>query len=123
MLCSVCSYSTFPFADDTGEEVQSIFLLNLYSCVRKYELQTGKGVLPALLPIFQSAPSVWVTDLSQDLTFLHQTLKLQAMKKPIELRGWTNKAVTRALALWNFSDDKRNWENFLQCLSFVSQLR
>lgn len=109
ILSSVCSYSTFPFADDTGE-VQSIFLLELYSHAREYESQTGKSVLPALLPIYQSAPTVWVIDLSKDGTsVLHQIMQHQAMKRPVELRGWTSK--------------EKDLRCFLQCLPFVSQLR
>ncbi|KAL7880605.1 hypothetical protein SRHO_G00028590 [Serrasalmus rhombeus] len=109
ILYSLCSYSSFPFADDTGE-IQSIFLVELYSFVKEYETQTGRNVLPALLPIYQSAPSVWVLDLSKGVTsFLYQTMQLQATKKPVELRGWTN--------------NEKDLKCFLQCLCFMSQLR
>uniref|UniRef100_A0AAR2KW96 FIIND domain-containing protein n=2 Tax=Pygocentrus nattereri TaxID=42514 RepID=A0AAR2KW96_PYGNA len=109
ILYSLCSYSSFPFADDTGE-IQSIFLVELYFFVKEYETQTGRNVLPALLPIYQSAPSVWVLDLSKGVTsFLYQTMQLQATKKPVELRGWTN--------------NEKDLKCFLHCLSFVSQLR
>ncbi|XP_076828430.1 uncharacterized protein LOC143474746 isoform X2 [Brachyhypopomus gauderio] len=109
MLCSVCSYPTFPFADDAGES-QSAFLLDLHSKVKAYEFQTGKSVLPALMPIYQTAPAVWVLDLSKGvMSLLHLTMQLQAVKKPVELRGW--------------SYDTTSLKCFLQCLPFVSQLR
>ncbi|XP_035392561.1 uncharacterized protein LOC113568372 isoform X2 [Electrophorus electricus] len=108
MFLGVCSYSTFPFADDTGE-IQSVFLLDLYSCVMEYESQTGKSVLPALLPIYQTAPAVWVLDLSKGVTsLLHQTMQLQAVKRPVELRGW--------------SADESELRNILECAPHVLQL-
>lgn len=109
ILFSVCSYSTFPFADDAGE-IQSIFLLELYSYLKEYETRTRKTVLPTLLPIYQSAPSVWVVDLSKDVTsLLHQTMQFQAMKKPVELRGWTANG--------------KELRNILHCAPYMLQLK
>ncbi|XP_030643623.1 uncharacterized protein LOC115823735 [Chanos chanos] len=52
-----------------------------------YETQTGRSVLPALQPVYQSAPAVWNIDLSERKASLFlEVLKLQTEKKPVELR-------------------------------------
>ncbi|XP_036845297.1 uncharacterized protein LOC118966660 [Oncorhynchus mykiss] len=86
------------------------FLLDLYSHVKDYETQTGRSVLPALLPVYQSAPAVWSIDLSErKASLLLEVLKLQPEKKPVELKGW--------------SDEESEVRSFLQCLPYISQLR
>ncbi|KAM9412114.1 uncharacterized protein ACWYII_026470 isoform 3-T3 [Salvelinus alpinus] len=109
MLSSVCGYSAFPFADRDNAG-QCAFLLDLYSHVSDYETQTGRSILPALLPLYQTAPAVWSIDLSETkASLLLEVLKLQPEKKPVELRGW--------------SDDESDVRSFLQCLPYVSYLR
>ncbi|XP_071264449.1 uncharacterized protein [Salvelinus alpinus] len=84
-------------------------LLDLYSHVKGYETQTGRSVLPALQPVYQSASAVWSIDLSKrKASLLLEVLKLQPEKKPVELKGW--------------SDEESEVRSFLQCLSYISQL-
>ncbi|XP_064818274.1 uncharacterized protein LOC135535773 [Oncorhynchus masou masou] len=86
------------------------FLLDLYSHVKDYETQTGRMVLPALQPVYQSAPAVWSIDLSErKASLLLEVLKLQPEKKPVELKGW--------------SDEESEVRSFLQCLPYITQLR
>ncbi|KAK7175303.1 hypothetical protein R3I93_002262 [Phoxinus phoxinus] len=112
LLSSVCSYKTFPFDeewDDYDPVYQSDFLLDLYSHVKNYETQTGRSFLPALQSVFQS-PDVWIIDLSQrKSSVLLEVLRLQTEKKPVELRGC--------------SEEESEMKSFLQCLSYISQLR
>ncbi|KAG1931467.1 hypothetical protein F2P79_021659 [Pimephales promelas] len=111
LLSSVCSYKTFPFHQECyyNPDDQSDFLLDLYSHVKNYETQTGRSFLPALQSVFQS-PDVWIIDLSQRKTsVLLEVLKLQTEKKPVELRGC--------------SEEESEMKSFLQCLSYISQLR
>ncbi|XP_071264444.1 uncharacterized protein [Salvelinus alpinus] len=114
LVSSVCTYSTFPFYDDDDDgddnkEYQCDFLLDLYSHVKDYETQTGRSVLPALQPVYQSAPAVWSIDLSErKASLLLEVLKLQPEKKPVELNGW--------------SDEESEVRSFLQCLPYISQL-
>ncbi|XP_042174617.1 uncharacterized protein LOC112238785 isoform X3 [Oncorhynchus tshawytscha] len=85
-------------------------LLDLYSHVKDYETQTGRSILPALQPVYQSAPAVWSIDLSErKVSLLLEVLKLQPEKKPVELKGW--------------SDEEIELRSFLQCLPYISQLR
>ncbi|KAL7841168.1 hypothetical protein SRHO_G00248590 [Serrasalmus rhombeus] len=113
LLTSVCSYSTFPFHKDYMDyqpEYQWIFLLDLHSYVKNYETQTGRNVLPALQPVYQSAPAEWIINLSERKSSLFlEVLKLQTVKKPVELTGW--------------SDEESEVRSFLQCLPYISQLR
>ncbi|XP_029911541.1 uncharacterized protein LOC115361954 [Myripristis murdjan] len=122
LLSSVCSYETFPLKqlvddDDNDEEdiedlnaYQCDFLLELYSHVKDYETKTGRRVLPALQPVFQSAPAVWTVDLSKRKTsVLLEVLKLQSGKKPVQLTHW--------------SDEESEVWSFLKCLPYMSQLR
>ena len=113
-LSSVCNYKTFPFIDWHDDWVhrkyQSDVLLDLYSYVKNYETQTGRSVLPALQPVYQSAPTVWSIDLSErKVSLLLEVMKLQPEKKPVELRGW--------------SDEESEAGIFLQCLPYISKLR
>ncbi|XP_076870960.1 uncharacterized protein LOC143521674 isoform X3 [Brachyhypopomus gauderio] len=104
-------HTTFPVdEDDDWTNDQCDFLLDLYSHVKDYETQTGRSVLPALQPVYQSAPVVWYIDLSERKTSLFlEVLKLHTVKKPVELRGW--------------SDEESEVRSFLQCLPYISQLR
>ncbi|KAL7841210.1 hypothetical protein SRHO_G00249010 [Serrasalmus rhombeus] len=89
---------------------QREFLLNLFSHVKHYETQTGRNVLPALQPVYQSAPAEWIINLSERKSSLFlEVLKLQRVKKPVELTGW--------------SDEESEVRSFLQCLPYISQLR
>uniref|UniRef100_A0A8C1UVF9 NACHT domain-containing protein n=1 Tax=Cyprinus carpio TaxID=7962 RepID=A0A8C1UVF9_CYPCA len=110
-LSSVCSYKTFPLGfDEYDPFYQSDFLLDLYSHVKNYETQTGRSLLPGLQSIFQSAPDVWIIDLSQrKSSALLEVLKLQTEKKPVEL--------------FECSEEESEVMSFLQCLPFISQLR
>ncbi|XP_038843486.1 uncharacterized protein LOC120042757 [Salvelinus namaycush] len=109
LVSSVCTYSTFPFPNGDNSK-QSDFLLDLYSHVKDYEIQTGRSFLPALQTVYQSAPAVWSIDLSErKASLLLEVLKLQPEKKPVELKGWY--------------DEEREVRSFLQCLSYISQLR
>ncbi|XP_016117165.1 uncharacterized protein [Sinocyclocheilus grahami] len=84
-------------------------LLDLYSHVKNYENQTGRGYLPALQSVFQS-PDVWIIDLSErKSSVLLEVLKLQRKKKPVNLRGC--------------SEEESEVKSFLQCLQHISQLR
>ncbi|XP_069055262.1 uncharacterized protein [Lepisosteus oculatus] len=110
LLSSVCSYTDFPFNILYNNEPQCDFLLDLYSCVKDYESPTGRNVLPALQPVFQSAPAVWVIDLSERKASLFlEVLKLHTVRKPVELKGW--------------SAEESEVRSFLQCLPYISQLR
>ncbi|KAL1261147.1 hypothetical protein QQF64_008974, partial [Cirrhinus molitorella] len=85
------------------------FLLDLYSHVTDYEIQSGRSVLPALQPIYQSAPAVWRIKLSEKKSsILLEVLKLQTEKKPVELIDWT--------------DEESTLRGFFQCLPYISQL-
>ncbi|XP_041925064.1 uncharacterized protein LOC121689383 [Alosa sapidissima] len=109
LLSSVCSYSTFPF-DYKNSSVQSDVLLELYSCVKLYESETSRRLLPAFKPVYQSVPELWSIDLSKRKASLFlEVLKLQTQKKPVELIGW--------------SDEESEVRSFLQCLPHISQLR
>ncbi|XP_036439623.1 uncharacterized protein LOC118817060 [Colossoma macropomum] len=91
-----------------GEEGE--FLLDLFSHVKNCETQTGRSFLPALQPVYQSAPAEWIIDLSErKSSFFLEVLKLQRVKKPVELTGW--------------SDEESEVRSFLQCLPYISQLR
>ncbi|XP_072531232.1 uncharacterized protein [Salminus brasiliensis] len=94
-------------SDDSDEKTE--FLLDLYSHLKQYETKTGRSVLPALLPVYQSAPAEWIIDLSERKAFLLlEVLKLQTVKKAVKLRGWSNQ-------------DFEVW-TVLQCLPYISQL-
>ncbi|XP_050921856.1 uncharacterized protein LOC108873155 isoform X5 [Lates calcarifer] len=113
MLSSVCTYQTFPFndrdMDDYDPQYQCDFLLDVCSHVKDYETKTGLRVLPVFQSVFQSAPSVWIIDLSERKTsILLEVLKLQPEKKRVELRGW--------------SDEESEVRSLLQCLPYISQL-
>uniref|UniRef100_A0A8C1UJ00 Si:ch211-281l24.3 n=1 Tax=Cyprinus carpio TaxID=7962 RepID=A0A8C1UJ00_CYPCA len=115
LFTSVCSYTSFPCNDECCDDFmyethQCDFLLDLCSHVKDYETQTGRSVLPALQPIYQSAPAVWSIKLSErKSSILLEVLKLQTEKKPVELRDWT--------------DEESEVKGFLQCLPYISQLR
>ncbi|XP_072556746.1 uncharacterized protein [Paramormyrops kingsleyae] len=114
LLSSVCSYSSFPFVGDTNTDGdfkrQSDFLLDLYSFLKECQNPSRRNVLLALQPVFQSVPAVWVINLSnRKASILFKVLKLQTMKKPVKLFGW--------------SDEENELKSFLQCLPYISQLR
>uniref|UniRef100_A0A673LZY9 Si:ch211-281l24.3 n=1 Tax=Sinocyclocheilus rhinocerous TaxID=307959 RepID=A0A673LZY9_9TELE len=112
LFTSVCSYTSFPFSENyTNPHVdQCDFLLDLCSHVKDYESQTDRSVLPALQPIYQSAPAVWSIKLSErKSSILLEVLKLQTEKKPVELRDCT--------------DEESEVKGFLPCLPYISQLR
>ena len=89
---------------------ESDLLLDLYSHARDYESQTGRSLISALLPVYQSAPAVWSIDLSKrKASIFLEVLKLQTQKRPVELRGW--------------SDEESEVRSFLQCLTYISQRR
>ncbi|XP_063042582.1 uncharacterized protein LOC134437071 isoform X2 [Engraulis encrasicolus] len=88
---------------------ESDFLLDLHSYVRDHKTQRTRNLLPELLPLYQTAHAVWSIDLSEKkASLLLEVLKLQAQKRPVELRGW--------------SDEESEVKSFLQCLPYISQL-
>ncbi|MCI4395254.1 hypothetical protein PGIGA_G00178240 [Pangasianodon gigas] len=90
-------------------EEESDFLLDLYSHVKQYESNTGRSVLPALLPVYQSLPEVWSINLSErKASLLLEVLKLQTEKKTVELI--------------DCSDEESEVRSFLQCLPYISEL-
>ncbi len=112
LLTSVCSYTSFPYSENCTNlhPDHCDFLLDLCSHGKDYETQTGRSVLPALQPIYQSVPAVWRIKLSERKTsILLEVLKLQTEKKPVELIDWT--------------DEESEVKGFLQCLPYISQLR
>ncbi len=112
MLTSVCSYRSFPFYEKNAKHHidQCDFLLDVCSHVKDYETKTGRSVLPALQPIYQSFCAVWSIKLSErKSSILLEVLKLQTEKKPVELIDWT--------------DEESEVKGFLQCLPYISQLR
>lgn len=110
LLSSVCRYKTFPLENMHGDEYRSNFLLDLCSHLKDYEAKTGLSLLPSLQSVFQSAPAVWIIDLSKrKSSILLEVLKLQSEKKQVELRGC--------------SDEESEVRSFLQCLPYISQLR
>ncbi|KAK3525545.1 hypothetical protein QTP86_034728 [Hemibagrus guttatus] len=112
LLTSVCNYNTFPFGEKVHRfhDEQSDFLLDLFSHVKQYESNTGRSVLPALLPVYRSLPAVWSIKLSErKVSLLLEVLKLQTQKKPVKLR--------------DCSDEESEVRSFLQCLPYISQLR
>ncbi|XP_026803401.3 uncharacterized protein LOC113547324 [Pangasianodon hypophthalmus] len=92
------------------DKEMSVFLLLLYSHVRDHETQTGRSVLPALQAVYSSLPKIWSIDLSGEKASLFlEVLKLQPVKKAVELRGW--------------SEEESGMRILLQCLPYISQLR
>ncbi|XP_042371879.1 protein NLRC5, partial [Plectropomus leopardus] len=81
-------------------------LLDIYQHVKSGGFS---NVIPKLWPLFQSAPAVWIIDLSErKSSILLEVLKLQPEKKPVKLRGC--------------SDEESEVRSFLQCLPHISQL-
>lgn len=107
LLTSVCRYETFPFNDKHTDQLkayQCAFLLDLYSDVKNLS-----SVFPSVQSVFQSAPAVWLINLSKRKTSdLLEVLKLQSEKKQVTLTGW--------------SDEEKEIRVFLQCLPHISQL-
>ncbi|XP_016409692.1 uncharacterized protein LOC107741473 [Sinocyclocheilus rhinocerous] len=106
-LSTACSYSTFPFAEDS-KDMQSSFLMDLFTQLK--ESSSWKTALPALKPILQVAPAVWTLDLQKlEKTFaLTELLKLQAIKKTVALISW--------------SCEREKLRSFLNCLPYISHL-
>ncbi|XP_050971862.1 uncharacterized protein LOC127168819 isoform X2 [Labeo rohita] len=106
-LSTACSYSTFPFAEDS-KNIQSLFFLDLFTQLR--ESSSWNTALPALKPILQVAPAVWTLDLQtleKTLAFT-ELLKLQAITKSVELTSWLY--------------ERENLKSFLNCLPYISHL-
>uniref|UniRef100_A0A8C1HLQ5 NACHT domain-containing protein n=1 Tax=Cyprinus carpio carpio TaxID=630221 RepID=A0A8C1HLQ5_CYPCA len=106
-LSAACSYSTFPFVEDS-KYMQSYFLMDLFTQLK--ESSSWKITLPALKPILQVAPAVWTLDLQKlEKTFaLTELLKLQAIRKSVELTSW--------------SCEREKLRSFLNCLPYISHL-
>ncbi|XP_059203480.1 uncharacterized protein LOC131982908 [Centropristis striata] len=104
LLSSLCTYKREPLKD-----VRCDFLLDLFSHLKDYETKTGLSVLPSLQSVFQSAPAVWIINLSERKTsILLEVLKLQPEKKQVKLI--------------DFSHEESEVRSFLQCLPYISQL-
>ncbi|XP_033991270.1 uncharacterized protein LOC117486816 isoform X4 [Trematomus bernacchii] len=115
LLSSVCTHPSFPLPDERGydddddEEYQCDFLLDLASHLKDYETETGLSVLPSLQSVLQSAPAVWIIDLSKrKSSILLEVLRLQPEKKQVELTGC--------------SDGESEVRTWLQCLPYISKL-
>ncbi|KAK5604415.1 hypothetical protein CRENBAI_017712 [Crenichthys baileyi] len=121
LLASVWTYETFisyikyindgnDFMDDDDfTKYRCYFLLDLYSQMKDYETKTGLSLLPSLQSVFQSAPPVWIINLSEIKTsILLEMLKLQPEKKPMKLMVC--------------SREESEVRSFLQCLPYISQL-
>lgn len=102
------SYSTFPFAEE-AEDLQSSFFLGLFTQLN--ESSSGKTVFPALKPILNVAPAVWILDQPtlKKTHALNKLLELQSVKKNVELRSC--------------SFDKDKLRSFLNCLPYISNIR
>lgn len=113
ILASVCSVSTFSsIANDYQDEGTDwcMIMLDLYTSVKKYEIETDKNVLPALLEIFQSIMGIWTINLlGKKVLLFFEVLTLQTGKKHVDVTGWSNA--------------KGKVKSFLRCLPFVSHLR
>ncbi|KAK3524959.1 hypothetical protein QTP86_011734 [Hemibagrus guttatus] len=108
LLASLCNHRSFPYGGYSTRN-NSDFLLDLFSHVKQYESNTGRSVLPVLLPVYRSLPAVWSIKLSErKVSLLLEVLKLQTQKKPVELIDW--------------SDEESEVRSFLQCLPYISQL-
>ncbi|KAL6467159.1 hypothetical protein MHYP_G00249630, partial [Metynnis hypsauchen] len=72
-------------------------------------LVKSKEEFDTLKITYEFIPPVWIIDLSERKSsqFL-EVLKLQTVKKPVELTGW--------------SDEESEVRSFLQCLPYISQL-
>lgn len=89
---------------------ESCILLDLYSKAKNFQSQIDRNILQGLQAVYETAPAVWSIDLSETRASVFlEVLKLQTLRKPVELRGW--------------SDKKSEVKNFLQCLPYISQLR
>lgn len=114
LLASLCSFRTFSFPGD-DQDFDNVahcnILLDLYLHAKDYEAETGRSVvLPALQSVYKSVPEVWTINLSDKKASLFlEMLKLQNVKKAVELTGWSN--------------EKRKARSFFQCLPHISQLR
>lgn len=88
----------------------SVFLLLLYKHIISYEALEGRSVLPALQSVYSSLPKIWSINLSdKNASLFLEVLKLQPVKKAVELKGW--------------SEDESELKILLQCLPYISQLR
>ncbi|KAI9534263.1 hypothetical protein NQZ68_014671 [Dissostichus eleginoides] len=113
LMLSVCTYQTIALTDIVSyyfkRNPQCDFLLDLYPHLKDYETETGLSVLPSLQSVLQSAPAVWIIDLSERKTpILLEVLRLQPEKKQVKLRGC--------------SDEESEVRTLLQCLPYISQL-
>ncbi|XP_062372348.1 uncharacterized protein LOC134059841 [Sardina pilchardus] len=112
LLCSVC---TFPFEEidrcaDYFNGSHHEFLLDLCSCVKDIEIETGRSILPALEPFYQSGPEDWSIDFSAiKVSIFLEVLKLHKQKKPVQVL--------------TLLDEESEVRSFLQCLPYISQLR
>ncbi|XP_029504323.2 uncharacterized protein LOC115119613 isoform X2 [Oncorhynchus nerka] len=108
-LSLVWSYSSFPFNEDVHPSDQCHFLLDLYSCATASGIKKGRSLVPLLRPVYQSAPAVWYVNLaSRKVSVFLDVLKLQPVKRPMQVKCW--------------SDKESEVRSFLQCLPYVSQL-
>lgn len=86
--------------------MQRTFLLDLYS----YAVCAEGSVLPFLKTLYESVPTVWTVNLCDEkIVLLLRILKLQTVKKPVELSGWSGK--------------REELTGLLDCIPYVSKLR
>ncbi|XP_038839195.1 titin-like isoform X2 [Salvelinus namaycush] len=94
-----------------GPECKCIITLNLSTCYRvRVSAVYGEGDTSEPSRETDVPVNVWSIDLrKRKASLLLEVLKLQPEKKPVELKGW--------------SDEESEVRSFLQCLSYISQLR
>lgn len=113
LLASLCSFRTFSFCGEEQEYDSATccnLLLELYSHAKAYESETRTSILPTLRSVYEALPVVWpVNLLDKKASLVLDVLKLQTVKKAVQLTGWTN--------------NTRRVRNFVQCLPHISQLR
>ena len=110
LFSSVCNYETFLRMHQDDNPYKTELLLDLYLSVKNYEIETGRSVLHALRPLYQSGPALWSIYLSDGMTsLLLEVLKLQREKKSLEVL--------------DLSNEESEVTTFFQCLPYISQLR
>ena len=110
LFTSVFNHETFLLMGKDHNDGRCELMLDLFSDLKDYETETGRRVIPALQPLYQSLPAVWSMCLSDKKTStLLEVLKLQQEKRPLRLLDVTDEEAEVAI--------------FVQCLPHISKLR
>ncbi|KAK3517080.1 hypothetical protein QTP86_018993 [Hemibagrus guttatus] len=108
------------------DEDQSDFLLDLFSHVKQYESNTGRSVLPALLPVYRSLPAVRF-DLIQEekkqrwRTFLLDLCLQTALHQPQYIQQTVEKVMPDIEDYYDEYDDEEQSDFLLDLFSHVKQ--